>query len=53
MNLLWFVVVILLIFAVLGAPGYGPWHHSYGWGPSGIGGVLVIILIVLLLTGRL
>jgi hypothetical protein len=31
------------------------WPHaaSWGYGPSGIIGVLVIILLVLLLTGRL
>ena len=27
-------------------------YHSYGYGPSGIVGVLLIVLIVLLLTGR-
>jgi hypothetical protein len=53
MNLLWILVVIFLIFAFIGAPGYGPWHHSYGWYPSGIGTVIVIVLVVLLLTGRL
>ena len=53
MNLLWFLVVIFLIFAFVGAPGYGPWRHSYGWYPSGIGTVVVIVLVILLLTGRL
>jgi len=53
MNLFWILVVIFLIFAFVGAPGYGPWHHSYGWYPSGIGTVIVIVLVVLLLTGRL
>jgi hypothetical protein len=53
MNLLWIIVVIFLIFAFVGAPGIGPWHHSYGWYPSGIGTVIVIVLVVLLLTGRL
>jgi hypothetical protein len=53
MNLLWVLVIILVIFAFVGAPGYGPWHHSYGWAPSGIGLVIVIIVVVLLLSGRL
>lgn len=53
LNLLWILVVILLIFAFVGAPGYGPWHHSYGWYPSGLGTVVVVVLVVLLLTGRL
>lgn len=53
MNLLWVLIVVLLIFAVIGAPGIGPWQHSYGWGPSGGVGLIVIILVVLLLMGRL
>jgi hypothetical protein len=47
---------ILLIILILALVGVLPvWGHSRGWGygPSGIGGLLVIILIVLLLTGRL
>jgi len=48
-NLLWVLVVILIIFAILGAPGIGPWSHSYGYYPSGVGLILVILLIVLLL----
>ena len=53
MNLLWVVLIIVLIFALLGAPSVGVWRHSYGWGPSGLGIVLVIILIFVLLRGGL
>lgn len=53
MNLLWLLVVIILVFALVGAPGVGPWHHSYGWAPSGLGTILVIVLVILLLTGRI
>lgn len=53
MNLLWVVVIVLLVLAFVGAPGLGPWSHSYGWYPSGGVGLIVIILIVLLLMGRL
>jgi hypothetical protein len=50
MNLLWLLVVIILIFAVLGAPNVGPWgNHSYGYFPSGIGLLIVIVLVILLL----
>ena len=47
---------ILLIVLILMLIGVIPsWPHSRGWGygPSGALGVVVIILIVLLLTGRL
>ncbi|MDT8992615.1 DUF3309 family protein [Curvibacter sp. APW13] len=47
---------VLLILVVLALVGVLPsWPHSsqWGYGPSGVMGVVVIILIVLLLTGRL
>jgi Protein of unknown function (DUF3309) len=47
------ILIIILILLLIGA--LPTWGYSSGWGygPSGIVGVLVIILIVLLLTGRL
>jgi hypothetical protein len=49
MYLLLIVVVLLLVFGGLPQLGY----HNYGWGPSGIGFVILIILVVLLLAGRI
>jgi hypothetical protein len=49
MGLLLLIVVIVLVLG--GLPHWG--YHSYGYGPSGLGAVLLIILIVLLLTRRL
>ena len=45
------LLIIVILFLVGGLPRWG--YHSYGYAPSGIGTVLLIILIVLLLTGRL
>jgi hypothetical protein len=45
------LIIILLLIVLGGLPNLG--YHSYGYGPSGLGGVLLIVLIVLLLTGRL
>lgn len=45
------LLVILLLIVLGGLPNLG--FHSYGYGPSGIGGVLLIVVIVMLLTGRL
>jgi len=53
MNLAWLIVIILVICALVGAPGVGPWQHGYGYYPSGGMGIVVIILVVLQLTGRL
>jgi hypothetical protein len=47
---------ILLIILILVLVGVIPtWGHSrsWGYGPSGIVGIIVIVLIVLLLLGRL
>lgn len=49
MSLLLLIVVLLLVFG--GLPTWG--YHNYGYFPSGIGGLLLLILIIMLLTGRL
>jgi hypothetical protein len=46
------VLIIILIIILIGAlPNLG--YVNLGYGPSGIVGVILIILVVLLLTGRL
>jgi fatty acid desaturase len=47
------ILLIVLVLALLGA--FPSWPHSKSWGyaPSGVLGVVVIVLLVLVLTGRL
>ena len=47
------ILLIVLILLLIGA--IPSWPHSRGWGygPSGGLGLVVLILVVLLLTGRL
>ncbi len=47
------ILLIVLILMLFGA--FPSWPHSrnWGYGPSGGLGLLLIVLIVLLLTGRL
>jgi hypothetical protein len=47
------ILLVILILALLGA--LPRWPYSTGWGyyPSGGLGIVVLILIILLLTGRL
>jgi hypothetical protein len=49
MSLLMIVLIVLLLAAV------PVWPHSRGWGyfPSGILGVVLVILVIMLLMGRL
>ena len=49
MSLLLLVVLILLLVGAL--PNWG--YHKYGFAPSGFVGTLMLIIVVLLLTGRL
>jgi hypothetical protein len=47
------ILLIILILILVGAtPNWG-YSRGWGYGPSGIVGVLLIIVIILLLTGRL
>jgi hypothetical protein len=47
------ILIVILILMLLGA--MPTWGHSrnWGYGPSGGVGLLVIVLVVLLLTGRI
>ena len=50
MGLLLLIVLVLLLLGAIPS-----WNHSrnWGYGPSGILGVILIIVVVLLVTGRL
>jgi hypothetical protein len=47
------ILIIILVLALLGV--LPTWPHSRGWGygPSGLLGLVVLILLVLALSGRL
>ena len=47
------ILLIILILMLLGAIPTWPHSRSWGYAPSGVLGLVVIIIIVLLLTGRL
>jgi fumarate reductase subunit D len=47
------IILIVLVLLLIGA--LPAWPHSRNWGyaPSGITGLIVIILLIMLFTGRL
>ena len=49
MSLILLIVLVLLL--VGGLPNWG--FHQMGFAPSGIAGVALLVVVVLLLTGRL
>ncbi len=45
------LLVILVLLVMGGLPTWG--YHDYGYGPSSVGSIVVMIVLILLLTGRL
>lgn len=47
------LLVIVLVVVVFGALPRWPYARNWGYGPSGIIGLVLLVLIVLLLMGRI
>lgn len=47
------ILLIILILLLIGAIPAWPHSRAWGYGPSGVLGIVVVIVLVLLLTGRL
>jgi len=47
------ILIILLVLALLGVLPAWPHSRSWGYGPSGGVGLIVLILVILLLLGRI
>ena len=47
------ILIIILILILVGALPTWPHSRSWGYAPSGILGVILIVLLIMLLTGRL
>ena len=47
------ILLIILIIILLGAVPAWPYSRGWGYGPSGIAGLFLVIVIVLLLLGRI
>ncbi len=50
--MLYTILIVVLILALLGAIPAWPHSTAWGYGPSGIIGVVLIVLVVMLLLGR-
>jgi Protein of unknown function (DUF3309) len=47
------VLVIILILILLGAVPSWPYSRGWGYGPSGVVGLILVILLILLLLGKI
>jgi hypothetical protein len=45
------LLIVLVLFLVGGLPRWG--YHSYGYGPSGILSVVLVVVLIMFLAGRL
>ena len=50
---MYIVLLVILILLLVGAFPVYPHSRGWGYGPSGLLSVLIIVLLILLLTGRL
>ena len=53
MNIFWIIGFVLVILALAGAPGLGPWNHGWGFYPSGGLSTVIVVLVILLLLGKI
>ena len=49
MSVLLLIVLLLIVFG--GLPNWG--YHQYGYAPSGIGSIVLLVVLIMFLTGRL
>ena len=47
------ILLIILILLLIGAVTAWPYSRGWGYGPSGILGLIFVVLLVLLLMGRI
>jgi hypothetical protein len=52
-TMLWWLLMLILLVLLIGSLPTYPYSRGWGYAPSGILGVLLIIVLILLLMGRI
>jgi len=47
------ILIVILILLLVGAVPNWPYSRNWGYGPSGIVGVILLVLLILILMGRI
>lgn len=50
---MYLILIVLVILLLVGLPQFGGSFHNMGYAPSGLVGIIVLVVLVLLLSGRL
>lgn len=53
MSVLWTIILVILIFALLGALPNWPHAANWGYGPSSVLAIVVIVILILAVLGKL
>jgi uncharacterized protein DUF3309 len=53
LNMLSTVLIVLLVLLVLGAVPTWPYSREWGYYPSGFLGIILLVIVILMLTGRI
>jgi hypothetical protein len=47
------ILLVILVLLVVGALPSWPYSSGWGYGPSGVLGLILVVIVILALTGRL
>ena len=53
MSTIGLILLLLLVVALIGVVPAWPYSTSWGYAPSGVTGVVLLVVVVMLLTGRI
>ena len=47
------ILIVVLILVLVGALPTWPYSRTWGYYPSGMAGLIILVIVIMLLTGRL
>lgn len=47
------ILIVVLVLLILGVGPWAPYASGWGYGPSGLLGTVLVILLILMLLGRI
>jgi hypothetical protein len=50
---MYLILIVLLVFVLIGGAPVFPYSAGWGWGPSGLVGGMLIVMLIAALIGRL